>query len=177
MFSVYLFVSLFCYIQEVNSVEFLEIVSSQKPYREYYVDALGEPSEKTWVPGKAIVLFEGRHQFEELPVLRKRGKQKEKDYKNKVKELFSVICFYFFESAQYKILCLDLYFDSFCETDCSKARDSLCPYSSVVYKLPGVSRLSSLLGCALLLLLPWTALEGRGIWALVWDLFSGTALS
>lgn len=98
-----LFVSLFCYIQGVNSVKFLEIVSNQKPYREYYVDALGEPSEKTWVAGKAIVRFEGRHQFEELPVLRKRGKQKEKGYKNKVKELFSVICFYFFESAQYKI--------------------------------------------------------------------------
>lgn len=118
-----LFVSLFCYVQGVNSVKFLAIVSSHKPYREYYVDALGEPSEKAWVAGKAIVLFEGRHQFEELPVLRKRGKQKEKGYKHKVKELFSVICFYFFESAQYQIfpLCLDLYFDSFCETDCSKA--------------------------------------------------------
>uniref|UniRef100_A0A8C3U462 Histone-lysine N-methyltransferase, H3 lysine-36 specific n=1 Tax=Catharus ustulatus TaxID=91951 RepID=A0A8C3U462_CATUS len=63
-------------------------VSNQKPYREYYVDALGEPSEKTWVPGKAIVLFEGRHQFEELPVLRKRGKQKEKGYKHKVPQRF-----------------------------------------------------------------------------------------
>uniref|UniRef100_A0A8C0UF96 Histone-lysine N-methyltransferase, H3 lysine-36 specific n=1 Tax=Cyanistes caeruleus TaxID=156563 RepID=A0A8C0UF96_CYACU len=59
-------------------------VSNQRPYREYYVDALGEPSEKAWVAGKAIVLFEGRHQFEELPVLRKRGKQKEKGYKHKV---------------------------------------------------------------------------------------------
>ncbi|NWQ99506.1 NSD1 protein, partial [Paradoxornis webbianus] len=63
-------------------------VSNQKPYREYYVDALGEPSEKTWVPGKAIVLFEGRHQFEELPVLRKKGKQKEKGYKHKVPQRF-----------------------------------------------------------------------------------------
>ncbi|NXR32690.1 NSD1 protein, partial [Zosterops hypoxanthus] len=63
-------------------------VSNQKPYREYYVDALGEPSEKTWVAGKAIVRFEGRHQFEELPVLRKRGKQKEKGYKNKVPQRF-----------------------------------------------------------------------------------------
>lgn len=95
--------SLFCYIQRVNSVKFLEIVSNQRPYREYYVEALGEPSEKTWVAGKAIVLFEGRHQFEELPVLRKRGKPKEKGYKHKVKEPFSVICFYFFEFAQYKI--------------------------------------------------------------------------
>ncbi|NWH91528.1 NSD1 protein, partial [Aegithalos caudatus] len=63
-------------------------VSNQRPYREYYVDALGEPSEKSWVAGKAIVLFEGRHQFEELPVLRKRGKQKEKAYKHKVPQRF-----------------------------------------------------------------------------------------
>ncbi|XP_054245220.1 histone-lysine N-methyltransferase, H3 lysine-36 specific [Indicator indicator] len=63
-------------------------VSNRRPYREYYVDALGEPSEKTWVAGKAIVLFEGRHQFEELPVLRRRGKQKEKAYKHKVPQRF-----------------------------------------------------------------------------------------
>ncbi|NWS45152.1 NSD1 protein, partial [Probosciger aterrimus] len=62
--------------------------SNRRPYREYYVDALGEPSEKTWVAGKAIVLFEGRHQFEELPVLRRRGKQKEKGYKHKVPQRF-----------------------------------------------------------------------------------------
>ncbi|KAM4653070.1 histone-lysine N-methyltransferase, H3 lysine-36 specific isoform 4-T5 [Amazona ochrocephala] len=63
-------------------------VSNRRPYREYYVDAIGEPSEKTWVAGKAIVLFEGRHQFEELPVLRRRGKQKEKGYKHKVPQRF-----------------------------------------------------------------------------------------
>ncbi|NWU05592.1 NSD1 protein, partial [Cephalopterus ornatus] len=63
-------------------------VSSRRPYREYYVDALGEPSEKTWVAGKAVVLFEGRHQFEELPVPRRRGKQKEKGYKHKVPQRF-----------------------------------------------------------------------------------------
>lgn len=76
-------------MQGVNSVKFFEIVSNRRPYREYYVDPLGEPSEKAWVAGKAIVLFEGRHQFEELPVLRRRGKQKEKGYKHKVKELLS----------------------------------------------------------------------------------------
>uniref|UniRef100_A0A8C2TFP4 Histone-lysine N-methyltransferase, H3 lysine-36 specific n=1 Tax=Coturnix japonica TaxID=93934 RepID=A0A8C2TFP4_COTJA len=63
-------------------------VSNRRPYREYYVDALGEPSEKAWVSGKAIVLFEGRHQFEELPILRRRGKQKEKGYKHKVPQRF-----------------------------------------------------------------------------------------
>lgn len=38
--------------------------------------------------GKAIVMFEGRHQFEELPVLRRRGKQKEKGYRHKVNKDF-----------------------------------------------------------------------------------------
>lgn len=77
-------------MQGVNSVKFFGIVSNRRPYREYYVDALGEPSEKAWVAGKAIVLFEGKHQFEELPVLRRRGKQKEKGYKHKVKDLLSL---------------------------------------------------------------------------------------
>ncbi|XP_054832364.1 histone-lysine N-methyltransferase, H3 lysine-36 specific isoform X2 [Eublepharis macularius] len=63
-------------------------VSSRRPYREYYVEALEEPSERAWVVGKAIVVFEGRHQFEELPVLRRRGKQKEKGYKHKVPKRF-----------------------------------------------------------------------------------------
>ncbi|XP_032066966.1 histone-lysine N-methyltransferase, H3 lysine-36 and H4 lysine-20 specific isoform X3 [Thamnophis elegans] len=59
-------------------------VTNRKPYREYHVEVLGDPSERAWVMGKCIVIFEGRHQFEELPILRKRGKQKEKDYKHKV---------------------------------------------------------------------------------------------
>ncbi|XP_012871531.1 PREDICTED: histone-lysine N-methyltransferase, H3 lysine-36 and H4 lysine-20 specific isoform X1 [Dipodomys ordii] len=59
-------------------------VANRRPYREYYVEAFGDPSERAWVAGKAIVMFEGRHQFEELPVLRKRGKQKEKGYRHKV---------------------------------------------------------------------------------------------
>ncbi|XP_060096163.1 histone-lysine N-methyltransferase, H3 lysine-36 specific isoform X7 [Heteronotia binoei] len=63
-------------------------VSNRRPYREYYVEALGESSERAWVVGKAIVVFEGRHQFEELPVLRRRGKQKEKGYKHKVPKKF-----------------------------------------------------------------------------------------
>ncbi|XP_060127579.1 histone-lysine N-methyltransferase, H3 lysine-36 specific isoform X5 [Zootoca vivipara] len=63
-------------------------VSNRRPHREYYVEALGDPSERAWVVGKAIVVFEGRHQFEELPVLRRRGKQKEKGYKHKVPKRF-----------------------------------------------------------------------------------------
>uniref|UniRef100_A0A8C8SL12 Histone-lysine N-methyltransferase, H3 lysine-36 specific n=1 Tax=Pelusios castaneus TaxID=367368 RepID=A0A8C8SL12_9SAUR len=62
--------------------------SNRRPYREYYVDALGDSAEKAWVAGKAIVLFEGRQQFEELPVLRRRGKQKEKGYTHKVPQRF-----------------------------------------------------------------------------------------
>uniref|UniRef100_A0A7N6F7R4 Histone-lysine N-methyltransferase, H3 lysine-36 specific n=1 Tax=Anabas testudineus TaxID=64144 RepID=A0A7N6F7R4_ANATE len=40
-----------------------------------------EIAEHAWVPGNAILPFEGGHQFDHLPVLRRRGKQKEKDYK------------------------------------------------------------------------------------------------
>lgn len=42
---------------------------------------MGEVTERAWVPGSAILPFEGGHQFNELPVLRRRGKQKDKDYK------------------------------------------------------------------------------------------------
>uniref|UniRef100_A0A803TBS3 Histone-lysine N-methyltransferase, H3 lysine-36 specific n=1 Tax=Anolis carolinensis TaxID=28377 RepID=A0A803TBS3_ANOCA len=63
-------------------------VSNRRPHRQYCVETLGDPSERAWVVGKAIVVFEGRHQFEELPVLRRKGKQKEKDYRHKVQFLF-----------------------------------------------------------------------------------------
>lgn len=53
----------------------------------YYLETLGEIVESAWVPGNAVLPFEGGHQFEELPVLRRRGKQKEKDYKYTVNSL------------------------------------------------------------------------------------------
>lgn len=53
----------------------------------YYLETLGEIVERAWVPGNAVLPFEGGHQFEELPVLRRRGKQKEKDYKYTVNSL------------------------------------------------------------------------------------------
>ncbi|XP_036932609.1 histone-lysine N-methyltransferase, H3 lysine-36 specific [Acanthopagrus latus] len=56
-------------------------VPSPRPCRMYYLETLGEIVERAWVPGNAVLPFEGGHQFEELPVLRRRGKQKEKDYK------------------------------------------------------------------------------------------------
>ncbi|KAM3612230.1 uncharacterized protein V6R79_004996 [Siganus canaliculatus] len=54
---------------------------SSRPCRMYFLETVGEIAESAWVPGNAILPFEGGHQFEELPVLRRRGKQKEKDYK------------------------------------------------------------------------------------------------
>ncbi|XP_027864783.1 histone-lysine N-methyltransferase, H3 lysine-36 and H4 lysine-20 specific-like [Xiphophorus couchianus] len=56
-------------------------VPSNRPCRMYFLETVGEVSERTWVPGSVILPFEGGHQFDELPVLRRRGKQKEKDYK------------------------------------------------------------------------------------------------
>lgn len=47
----------------------------------YFLETIGEIIESAWVSGNAIVPFEGGHQFKDLPVLRRRGKQKEKDYK------------------------------------------------------------------------------------------------
>lgn len=47
----------------------------------YFLETVGEVAERAWVPNGVILPFEGGHQFEDLPVLRRRGKQKEKDYK------------------------------------------------------------------------------------------------
>lgn len=44
-------------------------------------------SESAWVPENAILPFKGGHEFQDLPVLRRRGKQKEKDYKYTVTSL------------------------------------------------------------------------------------------
>uniref|UniRef100_A0A3Q0R5L5 PWWP domain-containing protein n=1 Tax=Amphilophus citrinellus TaxID=61819 RepID=A0A3Q0R5L5_AMPCI len=56
-------------------------VPSPRPCRMYFLETIGEIVESAWVPGNAILPFEGGHQFQDLPVLRRRGKQKEKDYK------------------------------------------------------------------------------------------------
>lgn len=47
----------------------------------YFLETIGEVAERAWVPGSVILTFEGGHQFQDLPVLRRRGKQKDKDYK------------------------------------------------------------------------------------------------
>ncbi|XP_054453426.1 histone-lysine N-methyltransferase, H3 lysine-36 specific isoform X2 [Anoplopoma fimbria] len=56
-------------------------VPHPRPCRMYFLKTIGEIAECAWVPGNAILPFEGGHQFQDLPVLRRRGKQKEKDYK------------------------------------------------------------------------------------------------
>ncbi|XP_072251977.1 histone-lysine N-methyltransferase, H3 lysine-36 specific isoform X2 [Leuresthes tenuis] len=56
-------------------------VPSPRPCRMYFLETIGEVVELAWVPGSVILPFEGGHQFQDLPVLRRRGKQKEKDYK------------------------------------------------------------------------------------------------
>lgn len=47
----------------------------------YFVRTFGEIVDQAWVPGKATYAFEGGQQFENLPVLRRRGRQKDKGYK------------------------------------------------------------------------------------------------
>ncbi|XP_051505941.1 histone-lysine N-methyltransferase, H3 lysine-36 specific-like [Myxocyprinus asiaticus] len=54
---------------------------SRRPCRLYYVRMFGEIIDQAWVPAKATVPFEGGHEFDKLPVLRRRGRQKDKDYK------------------------------------------------------------------------------------------------
>uniref|UniRef100_A0A1A8U6X3 Histone-lysine N-methyltransferase, H3 lysine-36 specific n=1 Tax=Nothobranchius furzeri TaxID=105023 RepID=A0A1A8U6X3_NOTFU len=56
-------------------------VPSSRPCRMYFLETMGEVAEFCWVSGSVILSFEGGHQFDELPVLRRRGKQKEKNYK------------------------------------------------------------------------------------------------
>uniref|UniRef100_A0A673ZJL8 Histone-lysine N-methyltransferase, H3 lysine-36 specific n=2 Tax=Salmo trutta TaxID=8032 RepID=A0A673ZJL8_SALTR len=64
-------------------------VPSRRPCRMYYVETLGEMADHAWVPGKVTYPFTGGEQFTALPVLRRRGKQREKDYKYTIpKRLF-----------------------------------------------------------------------------------------
>ncbi|XP_061691985.1 histone-lysine N-methyltransferase, H3 lysine-36 specific isoform X2 [Syngnathoides biaculeatus] len=54
---------------------------SPRPCRMYFLETIGEMVESAWVPGNAVFPFKGGYQFDDLPLLRRRGKQKEKDYK------------------------------------------------------------------------------------------------
>ncbi|XP_062842786.1 histone-lysine N-methyltransferase, H3 lysine-36 specific isoform X2 [Trichomycterus rosablanca] len=54
---------------------------SRRPCRMYFVRTFGEIVDQAWVAGKATFAFEGGDQFDMLPVLRRRGRQREKGYK------------------------------------------------------------------------------------------------
>ncbi|KAJ8015047.1 hypothetical protein DPEC_G00022080 [Dallia pectoralis] len=56
-------------------------VPSRRPCRMYFLETLGEIADHAWVPGKATYRFIRGDQFSELPVLRRRGKQREKNYR------------------------------------------------------------------------------------------------
>uniref|UniRef100_A0A7N8YA01 Histone-lysine N-methyltransferase, H3 lysine-36 specific n=1 Tax=Mastacembelus armatus TaxID=205130 RepID=A0A7N8YA01_9TELE len=80
-------------------------VPSPRPCRMYFLETIGEIIESAWVPGNVIVPFEGGHQFENLPVLRRRGKQKEKDYKY---TRLCFICWTYFLLDIYACMCMFL---------------------------------------------------------------------
>ncbi|XP_037604674.1 histone-lysine N-methyltransferase, H3 lysine-36 specific isoform X2 [Sebastes umbrosus] len=54
---------------------------SDRPCRLYHVRTFGEPVELTWVEEKSTHSFHGGFEFEQLPLLRRRGKQREQNYK------------------------------------------------------------------------------------------------
>ncbi|CAF99054.1 unnamed protein product, partial [Tetraodon nigroviridis] len=64
---------------------------SPRPCRVYFLETIGEMLESAWVPESAILPFKGGHEFKDLPVLRRRGKQKEKDYKYTVGNLNDLV--------------------------------------------------------------------------------------
>ncbi|XP_077589499.1 histone-lysine N-methyltransferase, H3 lysine-36 specific-like [Stigmatopora nigra] len=57
---------------------------SPRPCRMYFLETIGEIGDSAWVPGNAVYPFKGGYQFDDLPMLRRRGKQKDKDYKYSV---------------------------------------------------------------------------------------------
>lgn len=54
---------------------------SERPGRLYHVRTFGEPTEQTWVEEKSTHVFHGGFEFEQLSLLRRRGKQKEQNHK------------------------------------------------------------------------------------------------
>ncbi|KAJ8247169.1 hypothetical protein GJAV_G00259560 [Gymnothorax javanicus] len=61
---------------------------SRRPCRQYFLRTLGDTVDQAWVPGKATCRFEGGHEFDNLPVLRRRGRQKDKNYKYTIAKRF-----------------------------------------------------------------------------------------
>ncbi|MFT7802650.1 histone-lysine N-methyltransferase, H3 lysine-36 and H4 lysine-20 specific-like isoform X2 [Arapaima gigas] len=61
---------------------------SRRPCRQYFLRTFGEIVDQAWVPGKATHPFEGGYQFDILPVLRRRGRQKDENYKYTIPKRF-----------------------------------------------------------------------------------------
>uniref|UniRef100_UPI0037E70687 uncharacterized protein n=1 Tax=Semicossyphus pulcher TaxID=241346 RepID=UPI0037E70687 len=61
---------------------------SDRPCRLYHVRTFGEPVELTWVEDKATNTFHGGFEFEQLCLLRRRGKQKEQNFKYTIAKRF-----------------------------------------------------------------------------------------
>ncbi|XP_063784025.1 histone-lysine N-methyltransferase, H3 lysine-36 specific isoform X2 [Pseudophryne corroboree] len=59
-------------------------VATKKPPRQYYVETLGDLTEKVWVTAKAVVPFKGVYQFERLPDPRQPQKIGEGSSKRKI---------------------------------------------------------------------------------------------
>uniref|UniRef100_A0A3Q1JQ02 Histone-lysine N-methyltransferase, H3 lysine-36 specific n=1 Tax=Anabas testudineus TaxID=64144 RepID=A0A3Q1JQ02_ANATE len=61
---------------------------SDRPSRLYYVRTFGEPVELMWVEEKSTHTFHGGFEFEQLPLRRRRGKQREQNYKYTIAKRF-----------------------------------------------------------------------------------------
>uniref|UniRef100_A0A8C9SWD9 Histone-lysine N-methyltransferase, H3 lysine-36 specific n=1 Tax=Scleropages formosus TaxID=113540 RepID=A0A8C9SWD9_SCLFO len=61
---------------------------SHRPCRQYFLRTFGEIVDEAWVPGRAIHPFEGGYQFDKLPILRRRGRQKDENYKYTIPKRF-----------------------------------------------------------------------------------------
>ncbi|KAG7484718.1 hypothetical protein MATL_G00052960 [Megalops atlanticus] len=59
-----------------------------RPCHQYFVRTFGDVLDQAWVPSKATHTFEGGYQFENLPVLRRRGRQKDENYKYSIPKRF-----------------------------------------------------------------------------------------
>uniref|UniRef100_A0A673WLG1 Histone-lysine N-methyltransferase, H3 lysine-36 specific n=1 Tax=Salmo trutta TaxID=8032 RepID=A0A673WLG1_SALTR len=62
---------------------------SDRPCRLYHIRTFGQPVELAWVTGKAIHTFHGGFEFEQLPLLRRRGRQRDEDYKYIIPKRFN----------------------------------------------------------------------------------------
>ncbi|KAI1903574.1 hypothetical protein AGOR_G00028580 [Albula goreensis] len=62
--------------------------SSDRPCHQYFIRTFGDVLDQAWVPLKATHTFEGGYQFENLPVLRRRGKQRDENYRYSIPKRF-----------------------------------------------------------------------------------------